>query len=254
MADDRLSRFKNLERSRKEGATGPAPSTSDRFGSLGKDERYAPGAPTSPVAVERFAQAPSVAPIRTLDDLQRENDRPSGLELASSSADDQPFVRCSRCQSDNHSMAASCAQCGTDLNTPEQRSFNERLWEQRREEAKEEGEALAKRRQAEERAAAQRIGLNPPQQRQVAEQLAREVADETRARLDNHSLMGGWGFNRFALVPWLFQKLPPWARTAMLSAAIGIPTVLTLFRSTRPLGLGLMVVVGFLLLRAWLAS
>lgn len=58
---------------------------------------------------------------------------PSGLDLEERApAEARPFLRCARCQTDNHRRAPSCAECGTSLDTAEQRAFDERFWEQRR--------------------------------------------------------------------------------------------------------------------------
>jgi hypothetical protein len=41
----------------------------------------------------------------------------------------QPFVRCARCGTDSSIHAAECDSCSARLDTPEQRAFNERVWD-----------------------------------------------------------------------------------------------------------------------------
>jgi hypothetical protein len=54
----------------------------------------------------------------------------------------QPFVRCARCGADSSIHAVSCDHCAARLDTPEQRAFNDRLWEARRLRSEEERAAL----------------------------------------------------------------------------------------------------------------
>jgi len=263
MADDKLSRFRILEKSRNQPASGqgaqsPSPSQSARFGAL--EKKAEPGAPAAgpPSLAERFGPAGGPPP-RSLQDLQQAAEAPSGLELAQANPTDQPFVRCMRCEADNNAWSMSCGQCGTNLNSDEQRAFNERLWAQRRAEKQKEDEEIARAK------AAQRVpALEPGAQRELAEKLAQEVSRSTRDRLeidgmrDGFSSGGGLGFHshgygRNYLVAWLYERIPPGVRTALMVVALGVPLLLTCFQRTRAVGFVGFLFVGLLLLRLWLA-
>jgi len=125
MTADRFSRFKNIERHRKDG---PGASTNSEsvagFESL-EGAAEAPAPSPSP----RFSpvEAPPPAP-RTLEDARRRIHEPSGLELAEKRHGDQPFVRCVHCQRDSHALARICQFCNSSFDTAEQRAFNEQVW------------------------------------------------------------------------------------------------------------------------------
>ncbi len=140
MAEDRFSRFKNLEKERTSEPAAPSAASSGRFQALGPGQGSAPEQPPeaapSPVTVERFTAAPPATPAapRSLAEAQQAFTTDSGLELAESRPGDQPFIRCCRCERDNHSLAVTCV-CGASLNTLEQSAYNERLWRELQEKA-----------------------------------------------------------------------------------------------------------------------
>jgi hypothetical protein len=123
----KFSRFLNLERSRGErpGAEEPVHLESgNRFETLARGE--APLGTAVPEAhLERFR---GEAPLSLEDDPIGEEPR---------------FPRCARCESDNGRFAEMCTSCGADLNTPQQRAYNEQLRHSRQQEVAREHEAAA---------------------------------------------------------------------------------------------------------------
>lgn len=175
MAGDRFSRFQNLERERPlegdasggESADGRA--ESGRFNALQTEMRPAPGpAPIAQGHLARF-DAP----------------KPAELSLDASTEQDQPFIRCRVCEGDNNRFAVECQHCSADLNTPEQRAFNEQLWAQLRETRQQEAEAHQQMQAAQLQA---EFELKQAQ-RKAWEQLARRVAVQTEARLEGRPLL-----------------------------------------------------------------
>jgi len=155
---------------------------------------------------------------------------------------------------DNNSWSASCQSCGTNLNTEEQRVFNQKLWEKRRAEREEEEKALA---QAKAQSAVS--GIDPGTQRKLAEQIARDVAQSTRQRMDLESMRdsfssGSMGYGRFNLFSWGFERLPPQVRTLLVVGALAVPLILMAFQRTRGLGFLGFFVVCIVLVRLWLTS
>jgi hypothetical protein len=174
---DRLRRFERLERPRREGPDGDErPSAAERIeGVEGERERERAGGPAPAVPAssrERFAP-----PRERTPDVQE----PAGEE--------QPFIRCRRCEMDNSRFARRCANCGEDLATEEQRAFNARLWEERRRERDELDRENAERRAAQAQAEAEAAR----DRRQAAEEMARQVGERERERLSAGGLGGGWG-------------------------------------------------------------
>ena len=179
MAGDRFSRFQNLERERplEVDAGGGEPSNepsggraeSGRFNALQTEVRPAPG-PT-PIAQGHLARfdAPKQAE----------------LSLDASTEQDQPFIRCRVCEGDNNRFAVECQHCNADLNTPEQRAFNEQLWAQLREARQHEAEAHQQMQAAQLQA---EFELKQAQ-RKAYEQLARRVAVQTEAWLEGRPLV-----------------------------------------------------------------
>jgi hypothetical protein len=170
---DNHSRFLNLERGRAQApAAGPAQGAGARFDALERPGTPAPVAATGAVA-ERFqdAPAPGQAP----------------LELAESRPDDQPFVRCARCEADNSFYAETCFNCGASFNTPEQRAFNERIWQQRREEAAREEQEVAALREQKAKADMEAAQAR----RQAIAMMAAGVATQTRNRLEREEREDG---------------------------------------------------------------
>ena len=143
----RLTRFLNLEKARKPSDT-PAHgiATRARF----SDE------PPAPAAEESFR-------------AEREAQLRSGIEVEAGSAAEQPFFRCPVCEGDNTKYAVKCINCQGRLDSDEVRSWNARLWKERRKER------------------AQEPAVRPPPppavQQQLGELLARQVAQTERARM-----------------------------------------------------------------------
>ncbi|WP_224248459.1 hypothetical protein [Hyalangium gracile] len=134
----KFSRFLHLERSRGEGAK---PEAATRLQSGNRFE--------NPVEREAAPQAGSV-PDAHLERFRGE----APLALSEPQAEKERFPRCARCESDNGRFARECTVCGADLNTPQQRAYNEQLWETRKQDLareREATEALGQQRLAEEK-------------------------------------------------------------------------------------------------------
>jgi hypothetical protein len=93
----------------------------------------------------------------------------SGLEIADEAEDAQPFHRCAVCEAENGRFTERCTNCGASLTTPEQRAYNDALWEKIR----------SYKQQMDE---APRV-TDDPATRAYGEQLARTVAGAEDARL-----------------------------------------------------------------------
>src|SRR4051812_15647830 len=86
----------------------------------------------------------------------------SGLEIADDAEDAQPFHRCAVCEAENGRFTERCTNCGASLTTPEQRAYNDALWERMRAYGQEQSQ---------------------PAKRASGEELARMVAQTENARL-----------------------------------------------------------------------
>jgi hypothetical protein len=53
----------------------------------------------------------------------------SGMEIADEAPDVRPFSRCAVCEAENGRFVERCTNCGASLTTPEQRAYNDALWE-----------------------------------------------------------------------------------------------------------------------------
>ncbi len=167
MDDDSHSRFRKVEKPRERLADKPAPLASP--GRFGK-------APPPPVATALDEPAPG------RHERFRQQQRP--LEEVPEVAEaeppgSQPFQRCVSCEADSSRFAQRCQNCGFRLDTPEQRAFNEWVWTRRRDEDARTDAALAEMNEARE-ASAEALART---QRELGEQLAREVAARERDRL-----------------------------------------------------------------------
>jgi hypothetical protein len=78
----------------------------------------------------RFEADPEAEIQRLREERRRQFE--SGVETLEEHPDAQPFARCAICEADNSKYALRCTNCGANLNTPEQRAFNAKLWEARR--------------------------------------------------------------------------------------------------------------------------
>lgn len=176
----KLSRFLNLERlrERRQIALQKRPAEHLRFNALQVEKAAPEELGLSSAHVQRF-EAPAQA----------------GLELATKDEESQPFVRCCGCAADSSRFSSHCAQCGADLQTPEQLAYNQTLWQARRRDQELERAVLENR--ATERAALER--LEASQRKAQAEALAMEAGRRARASLygSNEPLdlgHGGWSF------------------------------------------------------------
>jgi len=219
---DRLRRFQHLERPRPADgapATPASPEAARRIGAV--EQRGEAGAVPPPAAdgrLDRFRPAP---------------ERP--LELAERAEGAQPFVRCAGCETDNSVFATRCTTCGAALDTAAQRTFNERLWSARGEEQAREAANLEERR----RAAAAADEEAARARRTLVEQMAREVGDAERQRLDLEDFRSGsWGSGEWGggdptpLGLRLLRLLPNRAWRVGVGVTVGA-------------GLGLLILAGF---------
>lgn len=227
MADERLSRFRILERVRREPARGPHARPSGRFEALEK-----PGTTVAAESAAGSADIPlahSPHPAGMIEGPQRVAPPSSGLELASLRPEDQPFVRCVRCEGDNSPFVDGCTHCGTPLHTSEQRTFNERLW------------AARKAERNEPRAAADTF--SPPPQRAFAEELARETSARTRRQMEiDEGTSARLGLD-----------VPPRVRAVGFRIAVGVFGLLLVFPGSRGVGILLLAVLALAALWSWLA-
>lgn len=178
---DRLRRFERLERPRKEAPEtderpGGDPGTEDRFDDLGArpPPRPAPAGPSAPppTAGDRFAPP-----------------RPRPPELEQRDGDQQPFLRCMRCETDSSRYARTCTTCGEELHTEAQQAFNQKLWEARKRERDELERENAGRRAAQATAEAEVAEAR----RQAAAEMARQVGERERWRMEGGGTGGSWG-------------------------------------------------------------
>jgi hypothetical protein len=199
----RLSRFLHLERGRQARGSEAEPSgrgRSARFDAL--EPSAAAPADVRPAKghLARF-EAPAEEELRVYE--QREAD--------------PPFVRCVRCEVDSGRFARSCAACGADLDTPEQRSFNERVWKERQ------AQRIAEQAQqrAREEARREEITQAAEQNRAYYEELARRVGRETRQRIDE----GAWDWRP---ARWRWGPLRTGRHVGILGVASGLIAVAAL--------------------------
>ena len=80
----------------------------------------------------REAEKPAVDPEIERLRAERKQRFASGMEIAEEVPDAQPFHRCAVCEAENGRFTERCTNCGAALDSPEQRAFNEALWEQMR--------------------------------------------------------------------------------------------------------------------------
>jgi hypothetical protein len=167
-SDDRIRRFERLERRRAEVPDGDdTPGTEERFSGL--ETGGAPPPPGSP---------PSGLPTGAGDRFRPPPDRAPEVEVAEEDA--QPFLRCMRCETDATRYAQACPNCGADLRDEAQQAYNRRLWTARRAERDELERANGERREAAARAEVEAAA----ERRRTAEELARQVGDQVRDRLE----------------------------------------------------------------------
>ena len=165
----RFNRFLHLERERpaqpaQEGEpSSPPESRAARFDAVqtpGPAQGDAPNSESAP-DLPRFENKP----------------REGELSLHLDRAEDQPFIRCRVCEGDSNRFARECVNCHADLDTPEQRAFNEKLWAGLRAQKAEEAEAHARAQEERLKAAEEEAR----QKRALFEQMARDVRRQAEA-------------------------------------------------------------------------
>jgi len=77
-------------------------------------------------------EAPSLDPEVERLRAERKQRFASGIEIAEETPDAQPFHRCAICEAENGRFTELCTNCGASLATPEQRAYNDALWERTR--------------------------------------------------------------------------------------------------------------------------
>src|SRR3954469_22438686 len=107
-------------------------------------------------------EAPSLDPEVERLRAERKQRFASGMEIDEDAPDAQPFHRCAICEAENGRFTELCTNCGASLATPEQRAYNDALWERLRAYEQEQSQ---------------------PAKRAGGEELARMVARTENARL-----------------------------------------------------------------------
>jgi hypothetical protein len=236
MATDRRDRFLKLERPRTGpgGRADPLPSD-ERFQGIGGAPRVAGEGPPA-------APPPAAGDAAPLPRASAERFRPAperGLDTAALPEGAQPFTRCARCEMDNSVYARACQNCGADLETPEQRNFNEQYWARRQAESRAEKAAADARARALEASEAEVRRAR----REIAEGMARREAERLDEELDaagggrgrrrgswEDPGGGGWGGDPVPAGIRLLRMIPGtgW-KIAAVAAAVVLPLALAVF-------------------------
>ena len=87
---------------------------------------------------ETHAVDPEIERLRA----ERKERFASGMEIAEDVPDARPFARCAVCEAENGRFVERCTNCGASLTTPEQRAYNDALWERIRAHKQATAEAL----------------------------------------------------------------------------------------------------------------
>jgi len=255
MATDRRDRFLKLERPRAGagGRTDPLPSD-ERFEGLGGAPRgraggEGPPAPGAPPPSDAGDEAP--VPRASVERFRPAPDR--SLDTAALPDGAQPFTRCARCEMDNSVYARACQNCGADLETPEQRNFNEQYWARRQAESRAEKAAADARARAVEASEAEVQRAR----REIAEQMARREAERLDGELDaagggrrrrwgswDDAPGGGWGGDPVPLGIRLLRMIPGigW-KIAAVAAVVVLPLALAIFTRGGPQLAGMVVLM-----------
>ena len=178
----RLNRFLNLEGARP--ATEPsARPASGRFSSSAPASNAVvplQGNSPQPESSELVRQTESIDPLAALQ-AERRAQISSGIALDDRAEEEQPFIRCGQCETDNQRNAVRCTTCSADLTTPMQRAFNQHLWETRR------AQSLAEQSEIDARAKLQedepRATTPEAAQRALGEALAKQIREKEGDRL-----------------------------------------------------------------------
>lgn len=179
IAPSSRARFGAVDSTADELAAGPAPAAAPAPAAehTPAAEHAPAGSPPSAGAMDRFREPVARAP-----------------DVAKPAPDAQPFVRCFRCETDNTVYAERCSTCSAPLDTPEQRRFNEALWSERQQQARQLEDEVRRLREASARAEEEAYRAR----RQMGELIAREVGRQERDRLARDEGRGwadggGWG-------------------------------------------------------------
>lgn len=201
-------RFERLEKERqaREAPASPRPTaTESRFGSLA-DTAHA-GPPPEVPSDGRSVPTPSAR--SGCDPTRFEPPPPQKEELQLLDDQEQSFVRCAQCRSDNHATATTCRNCSTDLRSSAQRAFNEAFWRKRAEElAEEEREVTSlrqRRAEADQDAAAAMRQLVEFEHQLTARRISGFPVDEGERMLGPvqaagrraGTALGGWAWRTF---------------------------------------------------------
>ncbi|KFE72149.1 hypothetical protein [Hyalangium minutum] len=215
----KFSRFLHLERSRGER---PKPEEPSQLQSGSRFE-----------ALARRGEAPQASEVPETHLERFRGEAP--LALAPEASGEEHFPRCGRCESENGRYDDTCTVCGADLNTPQQREYNERLRQSRQSEAQAQAQAHAEWRQQQE----------AQQKQEEAERAA------LKEKLRNEPW--GRGGHELESTPgmWLLGFIPiRWVRWAIAGALCLVPFVIALTggRDGRRLAAGLGIILVFLFL------
>lgn len=219
MAGDRQSRFLKLERARKQGLPSPGPGARpSRFDSVEQPGAEVPPPSSSGTSAGRFQESTPALDVETATSTQ------------------MPFLRCAQCETDHGARATTCP-CGADLRSPEQRAYNEALWQRRLAEKEREDAALAGLREARAQAGAEESRLRL----EGMAALAREVAAATRRRLDAEEADAGGSWfgdpKRWGVVYDWIRRSPMPVRLGLLVILVGAPAILLAIPALRPAGI-----------------
>lgn len=200
----RLSRFLHLERERPDApVAAPLSPVSPVNEACPRTERF-DGVQTD--ATTLADSAGTTGHLARFEEVQRS----SVLQLDEKRPQDQSFIRCMGCEGDNNRFQTVCAHCTRPLDTTEQRTFNEALWEQRRIQARQAEEdaaaaaaALAANESRDGQARSDGSSTGAP--REAWEALARQVKRDTLRRIGEPTfgLPVRWGRGRS------LQQWPP---------------------------------------------
>lgn len=125
---NKFSRFLNLERAR---GDRPKPEEQPQLQSGNRFE-----------TLEQRGEGPQEAAVPETHLERFRGEAPLAL-AEDQTEDEQRFPRCGSCESENGRFAKECVVCGADLTTPQQRAYNEQLWQTRQQDLAREREATA---------------------------------------------------------------------------------------------------------------
>jgi hypothetical protein len=208
---NKFSRFLNLERARGDRPKIEEPSrlqTGGRFEALAQRGEALHEAAVPETHLERFrGEAP--------------------LTLEEEPAGELRFPRCGSCQSENGRFAKECTVCGADLTTPQQREYNERLWQSRQ----------AQDRELAAAAGAAQLQTQEQMEAERREDQLRYVRKLQELRQQEEKEQQPMGWTLLHLIPF-----PP-LRWAIVAGLVALPCAIALMGGTRS-ARGVAAVVG----------